>query len=125
MSEEDSKFPLEPIRMIGLLVRLQDDLSYTGECVADNLTGEAKYTLFRTLDFVEKEAFPLYIKSPVHQGLSDIKVSLSGRDMLMCRRKIQDMRRHLANEIALRAGLDFPYSINLYPPFSSGGVGPS
>ena len=121
-SKNEPTFPMEPIRLIGLLVRLQDDLSYMGECISDDLTGEAKHAMFRTLAFVDATTFPLYIKTPVIQGLADIDHVLRGnRDLVLCRRRIQDLRRRLANEVALRAGLALPYSAQLYPTFTDKG----
>lgn len=112
----------EPIQLIGMLVRLQDDLAYLGECVADNLTGEAKFSIFRTQDFVEKTDFPSYIKLPVNEGLAEINDVLRGnRDLLLCRRRIQDLRRRLANEVAFRVGLKLPYSAEMYPPLTNDG----
>lgn len=109
-----------PLTTLRELMRLEQEVAYIVESLADDLTGEAKRSIWTLTAQLMQWPLPHHVLTQVGEDLAiaERAMAMGERDIDMASRKTQTIRRRLANEIALRIGNELPFSAQHYPTYS-------
>jgi|SRR5690554_6386445 len=109
----------EFIRYLRSLIELQNEVVYVIECLGEDFRGEATSGMLDVYQALEKAAFPEIPYQQIRKVLDEAADAIRGRDLILGGRKLQTVRRRLANEVALLLGEKNPYAYCYYPLLSS------
>lgn len=109
----------EFIRYLRSLIELQNEVVYVIECLAEDFRGEATSGMLDAYKALEKAAFPEKPDQQIRKVLDEAADAIRGRNLILGGRKLQTVRRRLANEVALLLGEKNPYAYCYYPLLSS------
>ena len=107
------------LQYLARLTELQNEVAYVIECLAEDFRGEATKGMLDVYQALEKAAFPESPDVQIRKVLDEAADSIRGRDLILAGRKLQTVRRRLANEVALLLGEKNPYAYCYYPLLSS------
>lgn len=101
------------------LLTLENEVMYVIEALSQDFTGEAKSGMTDVLDCLDKTDYGAEIDGHIRGLLAEAREEIIvGHDVPSCSRKVQTIRRRLANEIALMMGDTHPYTVNYYPTYT-------
>ena len=107
------------LQYLASLIELQNEVVYVIECLAEDFRGEATSGMLDAYKALEKAAFPEKPDQQIRKVLDEAADAIRGRDLILGGRKLQTVRRRLANEVALLLGEKNPYAYCYYPLLSS------
>lgn len=107
------------LQYLARLIELQNEVVYVIECLAEDFRGEATSGMLDVYQALEKAAFPEKPDQQIRKVLDEAADAIRGRDLILGGRKLQTVRRRLANEVALLLGEKNPYAYCYYPLLSS------
>lgn len=101
------------------LTSLLHEVSYLQECIAEDLVAEARRSFPEAFECLEAAALPESMQASINRVLYDasLKTGHGERDLPACQRLLQNLRRRLANQLALTQSQATPYSLDVYPVF--------
>ncbi|MDF1629112.1 MAG: hypothetical protein P1U78_04870 [Alcanivoracaceae bacterium] len=109
----------DAIQYLARLNKLQNEVVYVIECLDEDFRGEASRGLVDVYEALEKAAFPESADQQIRKVLEEAVEAINARDLILCNRRLQRIRRRLANEIAVLLGEKNPYAYCYYPLLSS------
>lgn len=120
MTDETNALSMkDAIQYLAKLTELQNEVVYVIECLGEDFRGEATSGMLDVYQALEKAAFPEIPYQQIRKVLDEAADAIRGRDLILGGRKLQTVRRRLANEVALLLGEKNPYAYCYYPLLSS------
>lgn len=116
--------PSPEVALIGELITLQELAISAIESLSEDFTGEARHTLHDLYERTRGAALPEEARLAIIRDVEKAQGHLStwNRNVGACSRTLQEMRRRLANEVALRTGMKPRFPLDDCPPYSQSGA---
>ena len=115
----DTRSEAPALQYLARLIELQNEVVYVIECLGEDCRGEASRGLVDVYEALAKAALPEIPGQQIQKALDEAADAIRGRDLILGGRKLQTVRRRLANEVALLLGEKNPYAYCYYPLLSS------
>jgi hypothetical protein len=109
----------DAIQYLARLTELQNEVVYVIECLGEDFRGEASSGMLDVYKALEKAAFEEIPCQQIRKILDEAADAIRVRDLILGGRKLQTVRRRLANEVAMLLGEKNPYAYCYYPLLSS------
>lgn len=100
------------------LLELENEVMYVIEALSEDCRGEAGRGMRDAFDCIRKLDLPEDWLDQMIDHLNEAVDPINQRDLVTCSRKLQRLRRRLANEAALILGQKNPYAYCYYPTFT-------
>jgi len=106
-------------RYFASLIELQNEVTYVIECLGEDFRGEASRGMADVFSCLDRCTFPEVADEQIRNVLGEAVDAINARELILCGRKMQTVRRRLANEVASILGEKNPYAYCYYPLLSS------
>lgn len=108
----------EARQRLAALLELENEVMYVIEALSEDYRGEASRGMKDAFECVKKLDLPENWIDQMIDMLNEAVDPINQRDLVTCSRKLQNLRRRLANEAALMLGQKNPYAYCYYPTFT-------